>query len=196
MARHGEVRYDVHRARSVGGCELTDHGCRQVSRLVEEVRSRRIAAVYSSRMERAVKSAELAASQLGLRPVIVDGLEELSSADLAPSGFEGERTQQPYDMGLLGDLRPECLGATDANGLVKRFTEAVGHIADIHRGETVLVFTHGGPMSLAIPRLAVNVGLELAGQCSLPNCAVAEVEIDADGWRLVSWPSVGDRHPI
>src|ERR1035437_9855210 len=63
-------------------------------------------------------------------------------------------------------------------------------IADTHRGESVLVFTDGAVMSLAIARLSVNVGDHLAGAPNLPRCAVAQVEVDSDGWRLVSWPGL------
>ena len=44
-------------------------------------------------------------------------------------------------------------------------------------------------MTLAIPNTAENVRPELALDAMIPNCAVAEVEVDADGWRLVGdWP--------
>ncbi|MEO8555481.1 MAG: histidine phosphatase family protein [Actinomycetota bacterium] len=133
----------------------------QVRVLVEQVRSRRVAAVYSSRMQRAVESADLAASQLGLQPIAVDGLQELAVGELA-------------------------------GAVLKRFTKAIEEITDMHRGETVLVFAHGGTMSLAIPKVSVNAGNDVAAQRFLPHCVPAEVEVDADGWRLVSWPgSVG-----
>jgi probable phosphoglycerate mutase len=128
----------------------------QVRVLVEQVRPRRVAAVYSSRMDRAVESAELAASELGVRSAEVDGLQE-SSGELAVA-------------------------------VLTRFTKAIEGIADVHRGETVLVFAHSGAMSLVIPRLSVNMRNDVAAQRFLSNCAVAEVEVDADGWRLVSWP--------
>ena len=131
----------------------------QVRVLVEQLVSRRVAAVYSSRMERAVESADLAASELGVRSAAVDGLQEFAAGELA-------------------------------GAVVTRFTKAIEDIADTHRGETVLVLTHGGAMSLAIPRVSVNAGNDVAAQRFLPNCAVAEVEVDADGWRLVSWPGL------
>ena len=112
-------------------------------------------------MQRAVESADLAASQLGLQPIAVDGLQELAVGELA-------------------------------GAVLKRFTKAIEEITDMHRGETVLVFAHGGTMSLAIPKVSVNAGNDVAAQRFLPHCVPAEVEVDADGWRLVSWPgSVG-----
>jgi hypothetical protein len=41
--------------------------------------------------------------------------------------------------------------------------------------------------------LHVNGRNNPAAQRSLPNCIPAEVEIDGDGWRLVSWPGSTDQ---
>jgi len=188
ISRHGEAEYAQTGVLSDEGGRLTVTGRDQVRHLTGEVRARRIAAVYSSRMGRAVESAELAALELGLRPVVVDGLQEFSVGDLAGVSFHDERAREVFDSWLVGDLDAGCPGAEDGHFVVKRFTEAIGEIADTHRGETVLVFTHGGAMSLAIPRVAVNAGNDVAAQRFLPDCGVAEVEVDADGWRLVSWP--------
>lgn len=171
IARHGEAKPAVGIVPGDGG-SLTDKGYGQVRHLVEQVRERRVAALYTSWVPAAARSAEVAAAELGLRPVVVEGLEELVADDLAGT----------------------------------RFTQAIGEIADTHRGETVLVFTHAGAMLQAIPALRVTAGqdlaspdreaLGLAGQGEdpaplIPHCAVAVVEVDADGWRLVSGPSLG-----
>jgi len=192
VSRHGDAGYAVDSVLSDDGGALTDKGRDQVRHLVEQVRSRRVAAVYSSQMGRAVESADLAASELGLHALAVDGLQEFSVGDLAGVSFHDDRAQQVFDAWLHGDLAAACPGAEDGHTVVKRFRGALDEIADRHRGETVLVFTHGGAMSLAIPRLSVNLGNGLAAQRFLPSCVVAEIEVDADGWRVVTWPGATD----
>ena len=193
VSRHGDADYAVGGVLSDDGGWLTVKGREQVRHLAEQIRPRRIAAVYSSRMGRAVESAELAASELGLRPVVVEGLQEFSVGDLAGVGFPDERTQKVFEAWQLGDLDAACPGAEDGHLVVSRFTKALGEIADVHRGETVLVFSHGGAMALVLPRVSVNGHNNLATQRSLPNCVPAEVEIDGDGWRLISWPGSTDQ---
>ena len=188
IARHGDAEYTVAGVLSDDGGRLTVKGREQVHHLAERIRPRRIAAVYSSRMERALESAELAASELGVQAEVVDGLQEFAVGDLAGVRFHDERAEQVFEAWLRGDLDVGCPGAEDGHAVFKRFKEALDEIADLHRGETVLVFTHGGAMSLVIPRLAVNLRNDLVAQRFLPNCAVAEVEVDADGWRVVRWP--------
>lgn len=164
IARHGDAEPATDGVPSDDGGGLTDKGRAQVRHLVEQVRPRRIAVVYSGAMKRAVQSAELASSGLGVPHIVTHGLQELSVGE----------------------------AAEDGHAVVRRFKEAVDEITDAHRGETVLVFTHGDVMSLALPRLSLNVRKDFATQRFLPNCVPAEVEVDADGWRIVSWPASAD----
>ena len=140
---------------SGAGGELTDSFLGQVHQLVEQVRARQVAAVYCSPGRPAVQSGELAASQLGLRADVIDALREPPAPDLAVLSPEDQR----------------------------RFATAVGEIADVHRGQTVLLFTQVGARSLAIPGASAAARNEGAAG---PGCVVAQVEVDSDGWRLVS----------
>jgi probable phosphoglycerate mutase len=187
IARHGEAKSHVNGVRSNGGV-LTDKGKKQVQQLVERLRRRRVAAVYSSQMAPALESAALAASQLGLRPVVIDGLQELSVGDLEGVTFSSNPTQDVIDAWLFGNLDVGTPAGKDSQRVIKRFGEAIGGIADTHRGEGVLIFTQGGVISLAIPWLSLNMRNDLDGRRFVPNCAFAELEVDADGWRLLAWP--------
>jgi len=138
----------------------------RVHRLVEQVRPRRVAAVYCSPMAETVEPAELAASQLGLALVVVEALGQA----------------------LVGDLQARDESTGDLAEM--RFRDAVEDIADVHRGETVLLLVHGAALAW-VPRISVNGPPSLARQV-LPRCVPAEVEVDADGWRLKSWPSGSD----
>ena len=73
---------------------------------------------------------------------------------------------------------------------------ALQSIADQHRGEQVLVFTHGGVMSLVLPRVSVNVRNDLAHQRFLPNAVPARVEAGDDGWRVITWPGQVDASAV
>ena len=74
-------------------------------------------------------------------------------------------------------------GIADSVGRVQATLQA---IADEHRGETVLVVSHAGAILASLPPL---VGLPRANAvgASLRTCGVVALEVDADGWRLISW---------
>ena len=134
----------------------------EVRELVDALRERKVAAVSSSHLPRAVDSAAVAAAALGVGSRVVAGLEELS-------GGEGEHE------------------------VLERYRGALEEIADLHRGETVLVFSHSGVMSLCLPRMGGHVRDDLAARVFLPHCAVAEVSIDADDVTILSWPGSAGR---
>ena len=183
---HGEAASKVPGVLSDEGGRLTELGRVQVSELAESLRSRRVAAVYSSRMERAVESADLAAAALGVRRVVTEGLQEPSVGELAGISCQDPRPHQVFDAWLQGNLATGFPGGEDGDTVVRRFRKALEEIADSHRGETVLVFTHSGVMSLVIPKLAVNMRNDLAAQHPPVSCAPVEIEVGADGWRVIA----------
>ena len=188
IAGHGDAAYPEPGVLSEAGGWLTDPGRLQVGELAKTLRLRRIAAVYSSAMEPAVESAVLAAALLGVRHLVAAGLQEPSVGDLAGMSCRDPRPHQVFDAWLEGKLDPGYPGGENGHTVITRFAQALEGIADSHRGETVLVFTHSGMMSLVIPRIALNVRNDPAVQRVPHNCAPVEVEVDADGWRVISWP--------
>lgn len=108
----------------------TEMGPGSVHDLVEQVRGRRIAAVYGS-LGKAAASANQAASELGLPEArFRDGLGE--PAELVDPA---EGRQQ----------------------VVELFAQAINEIADAHRGEAVLVFADDQVTRLAIPGATPHV---------------------------------------
>jgi len=192
IARHADAQHAQGNLTPDEGGALTDNGRAQVRNFVEQVRGRRIAEVYSSTMPLAARSAEWASSELGVQHIVVKGLQEFSFGEREGGSYEDLWARRIFDAWLHGDLAAISPGAENAHAVVKRFKDAVEQIADTHRGEAVLVFTHGAVISLAVPLLSMNVRADFAAQRFLPSCAAIEVQVDADGWRIVSWPSSAD----
>jgi probable phosphoglycerate mutase len=59
-------------------------------------------------------------------------------------------------------------------------------VADQHPGEAVLVVGHGGAILAALPEL-VGSPRASAYDLTLPNAGHVDLEVDADGWRLVRY---------
>ena len=189
VARHGEAMYADPDLLSDDGGWLTDQGKEQAADLGERLRGERVAAVYTSRLARAEETGAVVGERLGLPPSTVEGVQEFSVGSLAGAPAVGARAREVFVAWVTGDLDRRWPGAETGTEVVARFVETVEALADRHRGETVLVVSHGGVMTLAIPNTAENVHPELALDALIPHCAVAEVEVDADGWRLVGpWP--------
>jgi len=192
VARHGDAAYPIRGVLTDEGGTLTDLGRSQAAALAESVRPRRIAAVYTSAMSRAVSTGQIAAASLGVRADVVPGLQEFSVGELSGLPYDDPRPQQVFDAWVDGDLDAAIPGGESGLQIVERYEAALASIADLHRGETVVVISHGGVMSLVLPRLADNTPNDLARNRFLPNCAAAELSVDGDGWAMLHWPGSRD----
>ena len=193
ITRHGDAEYGHPSVLSDEGGWLSDEGIEQTRALAQSLAPRRIARVYTSELARAVQSAGVAAEVLGVDAVPVAGLEEFSVGAMAGRPHDDPELASVYKAWLHGDLGRRIPGAESGEEVLERYREALQAIADQFRGETVLVFSHGGVMSFALPRISGNVRDDLAVARFLPNCAVAEVSVDGDGFEVLSWPGSTDR---
>jgi probable phosphoglycerate mutase len=139
-------------------------------------------------MTRAVQTAEIAAGVLGGLPVTVKrGLREFAVGGLA--GHPLTDLDPTFLTWVGGDLSGGCPGAETGEQVLARMRSELESAADEHRGETVLVVSHGGVIGLVLPRLTVNVPADYALDRPIANGGTAEVAVDADGWVLRSWNS-------
>jgi len=158
LARHGEAEYDADAWPDAGG-SLTRLGRSQARSLGESLRNRRIATIWTSDLARAVQTAEIAGWILGV------------------------------DVRVRSPLREFGVGRPDetADELFARVSGELETLADLSRGETALVVSHGGAIEYTVPRLAANVGDGFVAGEEFGNCATCELRADAAGWVLETW---------
>lgn len=186
VARHGEAEYETELTSNDGG-SLSALGRKQARALGERLAGERVARVWTSPLSRAVQTAELAAAALGTDVVVREDLREYGVGDLANTHVAGAAYfESVFHQWAEGDDTAQISGGERVADTVGRVQETLRRIADEHRGETVLVVCHGGAMLAALPPM-VGLPRTFGVGRSLPNCAVVEMEADADGWRLVSW---------
>lgn len=187
--RHGEASYPEPDVLSDDGGRLTARGESQARALAERLKDDGVVAVYTSPLGRAVETGAILAGIWGTTATAVDGLQELSVGDLSGRPHTDGEARRIFLAWLAGDLGVRTPGAETGAEVISRFQVAVEELADRHRGQTVVAVSHGGVMSLAVPRLAVNVSSASSRDSLLENCAVVPVEVDADGWRMTTaWP--------
>ena len=193
IARHAEATYRHPELISDEGGWLTRKGVAQARDLGATVRAERPTHVYTSTMHRAAQTGAIAGAELGLLPRVIRGLQELEVGV-----FGGVRDGDPelaaiYDAWFDGDLDRKIPGAGTGRELIHRFRVAVDRLADMHPDQTVLVITHGGVMSMAVPRLCSNIPDQVARKHYLPNCAIVPVAIELGMWRMLGdWPGRAD----
>jgi len=189
IARHGDAEYDGdRRVMSDEGGRLSETGRVQVTECAHEIADQKLAMVYSSPMQRALESGRLAAEVLDIGHRTLDGLVEIRVGERAGQPWSDPLTREVYAAWHAGHLDARIPGAESGREVIDRFRDALETIADQHRGEQVLVFTHGAIMSLVVPHLSHNVRDDLAYLQFIPNAVPARVEGGDEGWRVLTWP--------
>jgi broad specificity phosphatase PhoE len=167
----------------LAGGTLTAVGREEARALGERLRSERVAGVVSSELSRAVQTAEIAATVLGLPVQVRENLQELSVGDYRGREYEPAVFQQVLGSWLKGDLEPGVPGGETGRQVVARVMPVLDELADQFRGETLLVVTHGGVILALFGLLAPGSPYAPTHEDDVPHAASYVFECDADGWR-------------
>ena len=187
LARHGEADYETDLLVDHGG-SLTARGREQSRRLGESLAGERIAHVWTSSLARAVQTAEIAAAVLGCGVTVREGLRELGVGAHVGLPPEPDPFGATFEHWLDGDLEARIEGGESGAEVVVRMGGVLAEVADLHRGESVLVVSHGGAICTAVPALARNVHPRFPLGRPLTDGGVVRLEADdTGGWRAVSW---------
>lgn len=189
VARHGDASYGGPRGfltKHPGA--LTQLGRQQIRDMATQLRGERIAHVYTSGLRRSQESAELAAQELGVGVSVLEEVQEYNVGGFEGVSYEDARVVEMFDQWARGDLSCGFPDGETGEQIIRRYRDALEGLADLHRGEAVLVMSHGGVMSLAIPALARNVRPDSARNSYVPNAVPAQLSVDSDGIDVLSWP--------
>ncbi len=178
LARHGQsVSNAVRRFQGVQDVALSELGERQAAALGQALRHRRVTAVYTSPLERARRTAEIAVEGLGLSLTQVHELRELSLGD-----WEGRTVEEisrlpgdPYTQWVRDPVACLPPGAEPLADVQLRVVGAMSEIAAAHpNGQEALVVCHGGVISAY---LAFCLGLPLGSiwRLTLSNGSITEI---------------------
>jgi len=148
--RHGQAKNNTERilAGRTEGVPLTEIGIKQAEETAELLKHMNISTIYSSPIERAKHTAEIAGKYNSLDVTIDDRLNELDM---------GKFTNVPYDEIFKshgnvfmkfynGELEIAHNGVETFSDVKKRVLEIVEHVIEKHPDENVLLVTHMDPI--------------------------------------------------
>lgn len=174
LLRHGETdRNTADRFQAQADIPLNETGVRQAQRVARSLRPGAWAAVYSSPLSRAARTAAYCADRLGVPHLLLDGLRErhlgaLDGQDRAEFARQHPRTMRR----LLTDPAYAPAGGETGHAALSRFATALRTIAEADQEGSprlpVLVVTHGGVLNLLTRALtsAVEAPGVLVGTCA------------------------------
>ncbi len=189
IARHAKAAFVEDWFSDEGG-SLTAAGRAQADQLADSLVGRRVASIFSSDLSRAVQTAEIVAARLGVAVTACKSLREVFIGSLLGQDFDYSRIAAVEDRWYDGSLDARFEGGESGAEVVARHREQLEEIADLHRGETVLVVGHQCALGIVVPALARNLTPAWTRDNDLANTESVELENDADGWMLSRWGSV------
>ncbi len=159
---------------------LTERGREQALRVARFLLDRHAdaAAVYTSPLLRARDTARAIAASLGLEPRLELGLTEYHLGRWEGKTYrELHETHRLWDeMRRDPDFAPH--GGESPRQVTERITATLRRIGASHRGERVVVVTHGGALSMALAAILDGDYTRWRGVMS--NCAVSELVLEPE----------------
>lgn len=183
ILRHGQTQWNAENNRYCGRTDiaLTEKGIKQAEAIAEQLKGHAIDAVYSSPLQRAYRTAQLAS---GGRTVIADN--RLIEANFGE--WEGKtREQFTSENAVLwtGWSQDPAINRAGGNGetgkeIVDRVADFFSSALRLHHGGTIMVVAHNGINRLY---LAHKLGMPLKNYRRLvqENSTVSVFQLDDDG---------------
>lgn len=201
LARHAESEDNVASTLSaaVPGRDLTDRGRQQAAELAAGLRDEAVSHIYASPLTRARQTAAIVAERTGVSVTVLEDLREFSLG--VHEGGERDDVVGSIDEAFLawlleGELDRRIDGGESGREVLDRFSAAMADIADAHRGQCVLVVSHGGTLSLGLTAMCANLRPTFVRDHPLLNAARVDVEYDGDGWTAQRWAGLDLRAGI
>lgn len=192
LVRHGETAWNLEqRYQGQEDSPLSELGMEQARRVGEFLSRRKISAVYCSDLGRAVLTAQCIADYHNLVPILDQRLREMSFGawEGLTRGEVVEQYPELYHARQRDNAAHPVPGGEAPEDVVKRVRSCLDDLVVEHRGETIVVVSHGAALRMTLASL---LGIPLSrSQClSQSNGGISELIFSGKHascpWRVVT----------
>jgi len=198
LVRHGETEGNVRRLLQGTDDPLTERGQRQARELAAHLAARDdLLALYASPLVRTVQTAQTISAEVGLEPVLREGLAELDIGNAEGFGFEEWAARFPDQAERFREEGLDFVwpGGESGRQLGRRVAAELDRIVEEHRSEkgAVVIVSHGGALAWALAHLLGEPDDRWPDDhLGLENCSLTEVEVPVNGEGLATVVSKND----
>lgn len=186
LARHGETAWNVAEVfRGRSDVDLNETGLRQAELLAGYLQGRKIEAVYSSPLQRALKTARAVASRHGLEVIVSQGLNDLKFGEW--EGVQVAEVSKKYPVLFAEwEKNPHLVkipGGEAMNAVRQRALALMSEVTAQYKG-TVVFVTHRVVTKLLILAL---LGLDNSHFWAIKHdtASITTFTLEKTGWCLV-----------
>lgn len=192
IARHGETLWNTER-RMQGHLDspLSALGVEQALALAARMHELQPAALYSSDLGRALRTAEIIAGSCGLEPRVDEQLRERHLGIFQSLTWAEIERRYPEAWQRFAGGNPDFVipGGESARQRYERSLVALERLAGKHPGERIAVVGHGGTLD-SIFRACGGIPLEKKRSFGLANASLNVVQYRGRRWHLITWGDV------
>ncbi len=176
LVRHGRTDWnDEFRFQGITDIPLNDAGIIQARKTASRLSGWPVDAVYSSPLQRALKTAEALCAPHGLEPLAVKDLEEINFGDWEGHSINSLKNRPEFFEWLKDPFFNMPPGAETWEMLKKRVNKAVNAILnDGHRH--IAIVSHGGIMRVLYV-LLLNLSPHSVWNLKAYNCSISGIEM-------------------
>jgi broad specificity phosphatase PhoE len=188
LVRHGQIAANVERIwHGSTDSDLTELGRAQAARTALHLAARqpRPSALYTSPLARTRATAAHIAESLGLEPRLEPGIAEYGIGALEGESYADLLQVHKFFERIATDDAFAPPGGESPRQVIGRVSNALARIAREHRGEEIVVVSHGAALGLALGSL-IHGDFREWQRFHLSNCAVSELVLEPAP-RLLSW---------
>lgn len=190
LVRHGQTEWNAGEERFRGSMDvpLDATGLAQAGAAAERIAGEwKVAAVYSSPLQRAMKTAEIIAGRHGLAPVPCPGLVDMDYGEWQGLTVRQVRDGWPreFENWLKFPENATVPGGGSLHELFDRGTAAVKELSGRHAGETIVAVGHTVINRLILLGI-LGLGLERFWSLRQDTCAINVIEAGRSMWTLAS----------
>ncbi|MDP1900263.1 MAG: histidine phosphatase family protein [Rubrivivax sp.] len=189
VLRHGETAWNVER-RIQGQLDvpLNERGRWQAVRLAQALAGEKLAAVYSSDLQRARDTAAAVAAAAGVALHIDPGLRERAFGVFEGQTFEEIERRWPEELARWRRRDPgfEAQGGERLDAFYARSVGVAGQHAARHPAQAIALVAHGGVLD-CLYRAAAGIELGAARTWQVANAAVNRLRWTPEGFAIVRW---------
>jgi probable phosphoglycerate mutase len=194
FVRHGESEANTHRIISNREMKhgLTELGRQQAREMAQTFSRVPVAALHASPIWRAVQTAEIVSSVLGLPFEVANALREPDCGVLEGRSDDAawaEHRRVMVDWLLHEKFDSRIEGGESYQDVRARFVPFIDRLTARHGHTTrnLVMIAHGSLLYTMLPVVLSNIDLAYAREQPMPNTAVIVAETYANDLRCVSW---------
>ena len=189
IVRHGETAWNAeHRVQGQLDVPLNAFGQAQALAVSRVLARETFDAIYSSDLARAQQTAAPIADFFSMKLILEKDLRERHYGIFERLTYAEVKQKFPEDYARFEARDPEFAFRTGERlkDFYARSIAVLSRIADAHRGESVLVFTHGGVLDMLYRHVA-GLPVSAPREFGIPNAGLNRLEVVSSGWQIRDW---------